>query len=1725
MTATRNNLRAATAALSGAAIILLAAILLAIRPVPAFAEGGQVVLDMPTDVPCAVKADGSVVAPSPEAWTINNTSGAPVILGGVTIAPGTDAGPIGLSASATPYNGNAACGDPFDWFSYGRGQDADRPSAEQTLEAGDSLRVAWSIDKLDSIKNRKAIDGSTNADGFALASIQFSFKKKGPEAFAVFYDDGNGGRAAKLYKRYDVPTIGDVFEDDAVTDVITGIENKPRAFDDWGAQKKLTAVAVVDDGIQPLTMQNWFSNCSGLVSADLGKLDPSKTEDMSSMFYNCSSLTELDLSGWNTDPSEGSQTAKSTKNVKNMAGMFTDCSQLVRLNIPNWKTDEVTDMKHMFRGCRSLEELDVSNWNTEKVTNLENMFCNCYKLGNLDVSKWNTGKVTDMWAMFMGCRSITSLDMSNWDVSGMQRVESAFHGCTSLVSLDLSNWNLENCEYVGSVFSSCYALRELNVSNWSTGNVKGFSSLFYGCKSLTAIDVSKWDISKVSCMTAMFSGCSSLTSICFPDRGVLTETASGVQEFSEMFKDCSSLTAVDLSGVVGMSSTSYHANKDMFNGCNELKQVTLREQWPYEFSKCSLPATMYVKDVNGSFAEYTGGFPTPKTDTYYTEKGIKQAFAVIYDNGKGGTAAKLYKRVNVPAVGDEFEGDKVVKVIEGIENQGATFIGSTTLTDVEAVDPGIQPQVLTTWFYGCSNLQVAKLSNLDTSKLRDAYGMFTKCFALKILELPNFDTPTVENMGSMFEGCSKLETLDLSGWDTSKVTNMRCMFFGCSALKQLNLSGKWNASSVTNMERMFDNCKNLTSLNLSNFDTSNVTRLGAMFFGCTGLTSLDLSRFDTRNVTYMSRLFESCNSLESLDLSNWDTSKVAEADEMFKECSSLKWVALKQGWQFPFASCGLPEQMYVKNSDGSFAEYTGPFPTPKTDTYYTENPKAFAVIYDDGNGGRAAKLYKRYDVPAVGDTFENDTVIDVITGIENLPGAFKDNGGKKLTKVAVVDDGIQPLTTKDWFSSCQGLVSADLGKLDPSKTEDMSSMFSSCSSLTELDLSGWNADPSEGSQTVKSTKNVKKMSGTFGGCKQLTKLDIPNWKTDEVTDMQGMFAGCESLEELDVSNWNTAKVTTMRNMFVTCHKLNKLDVSKWNTGKVTDMWSMFLQCSSITSLDMSDWDVSGVSRMEDVFGDCSSLVTLDLSNWNTENFTSTTGLFNGCSALRELNVSNWRTGNITYFSGMFRDCKSLTAIDVSNWDISKATDMSTMFSGCSSLNSISFPDKGVLTKTAAGVKNFSSMFEACSSLTAVDLSGVVSSSSTSEYDVFFMFNGCNELKQVSLREQWPYEFSICELPATMYVKDGDGSFAEYRGGFPTPKTDTYYTEKLTPKAFAVIYHDGNNQKAAKLYKRGGVPKPGDIFDGVKVDAVKESIEESEDLFAESSSESDRLTSVGVADDGIQPLNMSGWFNGCSNLVNVDLGRLDTSQVSNMSYVFDTCESLTSAGISSISGWNTKSIRIIGNMFLGCNSLTSLDLSKWNTENVTFLNNMFGTCPNLTSLNLSGWNTKQVNLTGSGVSHLFEKCNKLDSITLGQNWNLNLYECGISTSVKFYDRDTGEVYNPKNAITKTVVYTTIKPATVSQSSIDQLEKDAAPADVSSGVAPRKSVDVELISDQASNAVVNDDASSVVMPSSEDARHVDDAWVEGFDSGLPAENTDVVDTGDQDDRHKAIEAGLK
>ena len=621
---------------------------------------------------------------------------------------------------------------------------------------------------------------------------------------------------------------------------------------------------------------------------------------------------------------------------------------------------------------------------------------------------------------FEFCENLADVQgLSKLDTAKVTNMSSMFGYCDGLASLDLSKLNTANVTDMTDMFSGCSGLTSLDLSSFGTANVTDMRGMFSGCSGLTSLDVSKFNTAKVRSMGNMFSGCSGLTSL-----------------------DVSSFDT---------------ANKpytgDMFSGCSGLKQVTLRGGWDFPFVNCGLPRTMYVKDGNGSFAEYKGGFPTTKTDTYYTENGIKQAFAVVYDDGNGGRAAKLYNRAKVPAAGDVFEGDTVTEVITGIENKEGAFQdkgGGKKLTKVEVVDDGIQPLTMTEWFSNCSGL-----TSLDLSKL-----------------------------------------------DTSSVSDMEFVFYGCSSL---------------------------TSLDLSNFDTAKVGSMRAMFYGCSSLTSLDVSRFKTANVFFMDSMFTGCSSLTSLDLSSFDTANASIMNGMFYGCSGLKQVTLRGGWDFPFVNCGLPATMYVKDGNGSFAEYKGGFPTTKTDTYYTENgiKQAFAVVYDDGNGGRAAKLYNRAKVPAAGDVFEGDTVTEVITGIENKEGAFQDKGGgKKLTKVEVVDDGIQPLTMISWFTGCSNLKKVDLLKLDTANVTSMAYMFQGCSGLASLDVSSFD------------TANVTDMSFMFQGCRGLTSLGLSSFDTANVAYMDYMFYECSGLASLDLSNFDTANVTYMGYMFEQCNKLN-----------------------------------------------------------------------------------------------------------------------------------------------------------------------------------------------------------------------------------------------------------------------------------------------------------------------------------------------------------------------------------------------------------------------------------------------------------------------------------------------------------------------------------------------------------------------------------------------------------
>lgn len=148
-----------------------------------------------------------------------------------------------------------------------------------------------------------------------------------------------------------------------------------------------------------------------------------------------------------------------------------------------------------------------------------------------------------------------------------------------------------------------------------------------------------------------------------------------------------------------------------------------------------------------------------------------------------------------------------------------------------------------------------------------------------------------------------------------------------------------------------------------------------------------------------------------------------------------------------------------------------------------------------------------------------------------------------------------PTSTAKWFSGCENLQEIEgLPYLNTSFVTDMSKMFYGCSSLTSLDLIGFN------------TENVTDMSYMFESCSKLTSLDLSSFYTSNVESMNNMFYLCENLTKLDLSRFDISNVTDMHSMFGQCKNLTELDISYWYPEKLADARSMFANCQKLGAI-------------------------------------------------------------------------------------------------------------------------------------------------------------------------------------------------------------------------------------------------------------------------------------------------------------------------------------------------------------------------------------------------------------------------------------------------------------------------------------------------------------------------------------------------------------------------------
>ena len=248
------------------------------------------------------------------------------------------------------------------------------------------------------------------------------------------------------------------------------------------------------------------------------------------------------------------------------------------------------------------------------------------------------------------------------------------------------------------------------------------------------------------------------------------------------------------------------------------------------------------------------------------------------------------------------------------------------------------------------------------------------------------------------------------------------------------------------------------------------------------------------------------------------------------------------------------------------------------------------------------------------------------------------------------------------FSGCRSLttIKGEFSTSSFQNTTTMSAMFFDCSALTNVDVSKWD---------VGKVKYFSAMFKECSALQSIKGLN--NWNTTAATDMSSMFASDSSLTELDLSKFDTSNVITFDSMFTSDIALTSLNVSNFKTDKVTNFSNMFSGCSVLTSITgLETWGTTGAGLdkptgidMSFMFAYDRALNKLDLSKFDTSNVTTFKAMFYSCDVLYSITgLSQWDTEDATNMSLMFAYDFALQKLDLSSFDTRKAA-QDNFFSG------------------------------------------------------------------------------------------------------------------------------------------------------------------------------------------------------------------------------------------------------------------------------------------------------------------------------------------------------------------------------------------------------------------------------------------------------------------------------
>lgn len=577
---------------------------------------------------------------------------------------------------------------------------------------------------------------------------------------------------------------------------------------------------------------------------------------------------------------------------------------------------------------------------------------------------------------------------------------------------------------------------------------------------------------------------------------------------------------------------------------------------------------------------------------------------------------------------------------------------------------------------------------------------------------------------------------------------------------------------------------------------------------------------------------------------------------------------------------------------------------------------------------------------------------------------------RKAIQTVVFDESFKharPKSCDQWFYLFEGLTKIEhLDYLNTSEVENMGSMFSKCTSLETLDLSSFNTEKvtnmfemfvgSTNLRTINLPKgfigsNVTDLNGMFRGCASLTELDLSGSNAEKVKDMGNMFNGCVALSNLNLSGFKTGSLTDMRYLFSLCQSLESLDLSGFNTENVSSMVSMFSQCSSLRNLDLSSFNTSKVIDMNLMFYMCTNLESIDLSSFDTENLQQMARMFYSCTKLETLDLSSFATPNMTSMLCAFQYCKNLKTIYVTSaFTTDKVTEGPYAFAGCVNLPNYN-PDKTGVEMAHTGAGGY---------LTAATASWVRWDAPTGTLS---FHRGATK----------PVGDNILDLGYGNYP-NWDTHAAEikkvvFKAGFrdETHTTCSKWFSGCTNVTSIEGIENLNTSNVKYMNEMFGQCSNLETLDLSHFNTEK--VGNMSNMFNGCT----KLRDLNISSFNTENVtNMYGMFYGCSSLETLDLSHFNTRYVrkDGMNYMFNGCSSLSSLDVSNFI--TDKNSMHLDGLFQGCSSLQTLDLSSFDTRGAGSVNYLFDGCSALQTIYVSDL----FKIYGVTSSNMFRDCHSL-----------------------------------------------------------------------------------------------------------------------------------------------------